>query len=89
MNDLHLQMGVEDDGVNEISCFENSQNLINSEVTPRLIIQVAKLLHPKPHAKMETLPDMEDEDITPGINALFAGKDIERVTSPNKRKLEN
>jgi len=38
---------------------------------------------------METLPDLEDEDITPGISALLIYKDNEQVTSPNKRRLEN
>ena len=52
-------------------------------------MQAAKLHHPKPHAKMETLPDLEDEDITPGISVLLICKDNERVTSPNKRRLEN
>lgn len=73
----------------DISGFDDPVVPITIELTPKLIIQVAKLQHPKPNGKMDTLPDLEDDDITPGISVLIAGKDLEHVTSPNKRGLEN
>lgn len=36
---------------------------------------------------METLVDVDDEEITPGISKLFA-QDVTLVTSPNKKAME-
>lgn len=81
---------LEDNSTNQdVSCFDSPVVPVTIELTPKLIIQVAKLQHPKPQGKMDTLPDLEDDDITPGISVLIAGKDTEHVTSPNKRGLEH